>query len=52
MWVRNRVIEINRLVDVSCWRYVDSKNMIADLGTRKGAKINDVEGSDWINGLV
>ena len=51
MWVRNRVIEINRLVGVSCWRYVDSKNMIADLGIRKGAKINDVvEGSDWING--
>ena len=27
--------------------------MIADLGTRKGTKINDVvEGSDWINRLA
>ena len=52
-WVRNRVIEINRLVDMSCWRYVKSSNMIADLGTRKGAKINDVvEDRDWINGLA
>ena len=52
-WVRNRVIEINRLVDASCWRNVESSNMIADLGTRKGAKISDVvEDSDWINGLA
>ena len=52
IWVRNHVIEINRLVDLSCWGYVESKNMISDLGTRKGATINDVvEGSDWYNGL-
>ena len=49
MWVRNRVIEIDRLADASLWRYVESRNMIADLGTRKGAKIADVEPkSDWI----
>ena len=47
MWVRNRVIEINRLVDASLWRYVESRNMIANLGTRKGAKIADEPKSDW-----
>ena len=51
MWVRNRVIEINRLADASLWRYVESRSMIAILGTRKGAKIADVEPrSDWIMG--
>ena len=50
-WVRNRVIEINRLTAPESWRYVKSKNMIADLGTRKGAKIEDVsETSQWNNG--
>ena len=34
-WVRNRVIEINRLSEKRLWRYVQSKNMIADLGTKK-----------------
>ena len=49
MWVRNRVVEINRICDASSWRYVESSNMVADLGTRKGAKISDVmEDSDWI----
>ena len=51
-WVRNRVIEINRLVDMDNWGFVDSKNMIADIGTRKGATINDVgPESNWVNGL-
>ena len=51
LWVRNRVIEINRLTEKERWRYVRSKNMIADIGTRKGAKIKDVEqDSEWING--
>ena len=35
-WVRNRVIEINRLTDSKIWYYVEGKNMTADLGTRRG----------------
>ena len=32
--------------------YVDSKDMVADIGTRKGTKIGDVvESSSWICGL-
>ena len=31
-----------RLSDGFCWYYVASNNMIADVGTRKGAKIKDV----------
>ena len=52
LWVRNRAIEFNRLSDINDLRYVDSKNMIADLGTRKGVTIDDVRpDSDWINGF-
>ena len=51
MWVRNRVVEICRLVDRSQWRYVNSENMIADIGTRKGVKAADVANdSPWIQG--
>ena len=39
--VRNQVIEINRLCDVQDWRAVDTKDMIADIGTRKGNTIDD-----------
>ena len=51
VWVRNRVIEINRLVDMHLWRYVESKQNIADIGTRKGATL-DCLGPDgvWTNG--
>ena len=50
-WVRNRVIEINRLTKRENRFYIGSGNMTADLGTRKGAKIADVsENSSWING--
>ena len=35
-WVRNQVIEINRLADRTLWRYVHITNMTADIGTRKG----------------
>ena len=50
-WVRNRCIEVRRLTDVSAWRYVKSADMIADIGTRPGATINDIdENSVWING--
>ena len=33
--VRNSVIEINRLCNEEDWRYCDSKDMIADLGTSR-----------------
>ena len=51
LWVRNRVIEILRLSDINMWRYVRSGDMIADLGTRKGAEISDVsKDSEWNTG--
>ena len=51
-FVRNRVIEVNRLSPAALWRYVESTDMIADVGTRKGLKISDVaQDSTWINGL-
>ena len=50
-WVRNRIIEINRLTAPDDWRYVKSSDMIADLGNRKGTSMEDVsESSLWING--
>ncbi len=51
-WVRNRAIETNRLTNEDDWRWVEGKDMIADLGTRKGMTITDV-GPDslWINGF-
>ena len=53
LWVRNRVIEINRLTELNAWRYVKSKDMIADLGTRKGARVEDItRNSEWVNGKV
>ena len=51
LWLRNRVQEITRLTDREKWFFIDSENNMADLGTRKGVKIDDiVEGSSWING--
>ena len=51
-WVRNRVIETNRLTNEDDWRWVEGKDMIADLGTRKGTAISDVgPDSFWINGF-
>ena len=52
MFVRNLVINIQRLSILEDWRHVDSGNNLADLGTRKGLKVNDVgPGSDWLEGL-
>ena len=52
LWVRNRVIEATRLTDPTRWFYVKSEDNIADIGTRKGAKIEDVKpGSPWSVGL-
>ena len=51
-WVRTRVVEINCLCDASWWFYVDTKEMVADIGTRKGSNIMDVDESrSWISGL-
>ena len=41
-FIRTLVVEINRLCDAALWRYVISSNNPADLGTRKGATIVDV----------
>ena len=50
-FVRSRVIEINRLAPREKWFYVGTKDMIADLGTRKGVKISDVAADSlWMNG--
>ena len=50
-YVRDRVIEIQRITNREKWFHVDGKNMTADLGTRKGAKIEDIsENSLWQNG--
>ena len=50
-WVRNRIVEIHRLTKPENWYYIDSKNNIADLGTKKGSKLSDVlDNSVWVNG--
>ena len=50
-WVRNRVIEIRRFTSPSTWQYINTKEMLADIGTRKGASLADVDqNSKWING--
>ena len=41
--VRNRVIEIRRFTIPEQWRYVQSKDMIADMGTRKVVKTEQVD---------
>ena len=46
-------MEINRLCDASSWFYVDTKDIVADIGTRKGTKIRAVdESSSWSSGLT
>ena len=51
-WVRNRVVEILRFTSPSMWKYVESSNMIADIGTRRGARIEDVlPESEWNKGF-
>ena len=52
LWVRNRVVEINRFKSKEDWHYIPTNNMIADLGTRRGATIADVsQDSKWMNGM-
>ena len=50
-WIRNRVIKIQRFSNPTQWFYIPSEHMIADIGTRKGVSIRDVDQSSaWING--
>jgi hypothetical protein len=50
-FIRTLVIEINRLCGNSKWYYVESAKMPADIGTRKGATLADInQDSEWING--
>ena len=47
------ITEINRVCNASQWRYVVSSNIVADIGTRKGAKFSRIlQNSGWINGLI
>ena len=51
-WPRNRVVEVNRLSNRTEWYHTKRQNMVADLGTRKGATVQQVSpGSPWIEGL-
>ena len=50
-WLRNRIIEIMRWTTISWWYYVKSKDMIADIGTRRCMSLQDVdENSVWAYG--
>ena len=50
--VRNRAIEIRRFIIPEQWKNVQSKDMIADLGTRKSVKTEQVDQeSVWKNGF-
>ena len=51
-WVRNRVVEVMRFTEPSDWSYVRGTDMPADLGTRKGATMEDVAAdSVWQTGF-
>ena len=51
-YVRNRTVEIVRLTESTEWSYITSENNIADLGTRKGATISQIDcKSDWNLGM-
>ena len=50
-WVRNNVIEASRFSETEQWFKIDSDKNPADLGTRKGASVKDVDGeSEWCLG--
>lgn len=50
-WTRSRVIEIRRFTELKDWKYVGTKENMADTGTRKGCTIKDVDQESlWING--
>ena len=51
LWVRNRIVEIQRFTSIDAWRYVRSENMIADIGTRRVSSLDVVQkDSVWFNG--
>jgi hypothetical protein len=50
-WVRNRAIEVNRFTNPIDWYHIDTSRNPADVGTRKGASIEDCDRySRWHNG--
>ena len=50
-WTRNKTVDIDRLAPREDWFYIRSADNIADMGTRKGASIEDIsDGSHWRNG--
>ena len=50
-FVRHRVGEVKRLTIPENWYFTGSENNIADLGTRRGVKIDQIgPESEWING--
>ena len=51
-WACNRIIEIKCFTNPDQWRYMHTSNMIADLGTRRGTTLEDINSSSqWINDL-
>ena len=51
-WTRNRVIEIQRFTDPASHVYVKSKDMVADIGTRRCTSLDVIKpGSVWLEGL-
>ena len=50
-YVRNRVVEIRRFTNPENWNFIPGDQMIADLSTRKGVTIEEVnKDSTWFNG--
>ena len=46
------MIEILKFTTKAQWYYVQAKDMLADIGTRKGVALQDInQCSVWVNGL-
>ena len=48
-WVRNRIIEIRRFTEPNDWKYINTVNMMADIGTRPSTLTSIQPDSEWIN---
>jgi len=49
-WVRNHVTEIHRFTKQSQWKHVKSEDIIADFGTRRCSRIENIQQvSIWVN---